>query len=74
MRDHVAAALRDGVLQDLLAVSMLINAAHAQLPDRGPERTHELLEHAQETLRTDLDALRILIAALDRAAPVRDQP
>lgn len=67
VRDPIAAALRDGVLQDLLAVSMLLSAASARVGGKGAEPLHALLGDARETLQNDLAILRALIAALDAA-------
>ncbi len=71
LRDPLAAELRDGVLQDLLAVSMLITAARSPLHGAGCERAATLLDDARAMLQEDVAQLRGVIGALDRAGADR---
>jgi signal transduction histidine kinase len=60
----LARELRDGLLQDLLAVSMLIEGARARAEERDTTTTHELLGEAETTVREDVRAVRALITRL----------
>jgi len=77
----VAHQLRDGVLQDLLAVSMLIEAARRDLrlaaaeehegSDESPpasSRVEALLERTALTLQTDIETVREVIDRIRRSA------
>jgi hypothetical protein len=60
---HTAATLRDGLLQDLIAVSMMLKDVERSLsPDDEPG---PLLKRAAITLEDDLAHLRQLIRALE---------
>lgn len=68
---YVAYELRDGLLQDLVAVALLIEAARRALRDGEPdaqERSDALLAQAAEALEADLSALRSVIDRLRPAA------
>lgn len=65
--DELACALRDGLLQDLLAVSMLIEGARRHVEDEGEAEAHELLSEASATVRANVSMVRMLITRL-RAA------
>lgn len=61
---NLAWQLRDGLLQDLVAVGMLIEGARRAIRDEdSAERVDVLLRHAAEALSGDLDDVR---AAIDR--------
>ena len=61
---QLATELRDTLLQDLVAVSLMIRIAHDQPADGLDART--LLEGADAVLRSDLQQLR---AVIDRLGP-----
>ncbi len=61
--------LRDGVLQDLVAIGLLIEAARGALRAGAPlEDVDAILTRAQATARCDLDQLRSMIDRLKLAA------
>jgi signal transduction histidine kinase len=68
-QSRLAAELRDGLLQDLLAAGMLVTAARRALPD-GPDAAGvgTLLEQSARTLDADVERVRALI---DRLGPIR---
>lgn len=57
---QLATELRDTILQDLVALSMMVKFAQAR-PEAGE---HQLLQSAESILKTDLDQLRLVIARL----------
>lgn len=61
-RHHLALELRDGILQDLLAVALLVQGARRGVPDGSPEAA--TLDLAAERLVTDIEELRGLIRRL----------
>ncbi len=66
---YLAYELRDGVLQDLIAIGLLIEAARAALRAGAPAaEVDAVLARAQTTARGDLDALRTMIDRLKPAA------
>jgi signal transduction histidine kinase len=67
--DYLAYRIRDGALQDLVAISMLIEAARCALR-RGaePQMVEDLLARAHEAAERDLTELRAVIDALRPAA------
>lgn len=66
---YLAYELRDGVLQDLVAIGLLIEAARGALRAGAPvEEVEALLARAQVTARGDLDQLRSMIDRLKPAA------
>lgn len=66
---HLAYELRDGVLQDMVAIGMLIEAARGALRAGAPvEEVDAILGRAQAATRCDLDHLRSMIDRLRRAA------
>lgn len=64
---ELAYNLRDGLLQDLLAVSMLLEGAGADVDAHEAERASAILREANVTVRADIHVVRALIARL-RAA------
>ena len=66
---HVATELRDSLLPDLLAVSILVRTLRSRLtPDALDEGTGALLESASSALETDVSQVRSLIDVLVQAA------
>ena len=66
---YLAYELRDGVLQDLVAIGLLIEAARGALCAGAPhEEVDALLVRAQTTARGDLDQVRSMIDRLKPAA------
>lgn len=66
---YLAYELRDGVLQDLVAIGLLIEAARGALHAGAPmEEVEALLVRAQTTARGDLDQVRSMIDRLKPAA------
>ena len=66
---YLAYELRDGVLQDLVAIGLLIEAARGALRAGAPhEEVDALLVRAQTTARGDLDQVRSMIDRLKPAA------
>jgi signal transduction histidine kinase len=66
---YLAYELRDGVLQDLVAIGLLIEAARGALRAGAPvEEVDTLLVRARTTARGDLDQLRAMIDRLKPAA------
>jgi signal transduction histidine kinase len=62
---QTAATLRDGLLQDLIAISiMLKDVSRSMSPGDEPE---SLLQRAAVTLEDDLAELRLLIRSLEDA-------
>lgn len=65
----VAFELRDGLLQDLIAVGMLVEGARNALRDgQSAENVDALLELASTTIQCDMTAVRGLIDRLRGAA------
>lgn len=60
---QVATELRDGLLQDLLAVGLLVGALRQTEACRDP-RTGRLLERASAALDADVMRLRAMISQL----------
>lgn len=71
--DELARGLRDGLLQDLLAVALLIEGARARVDDHDAASARELLHDAGATVRADITTVRALIARL-READARPMP
>lgn len=69
MRDesHLAYELRDGLLQDLLAVGLLIEGARRALGAEGGE-ADALLERSARALQKDVATVRAMIDQLRLAA------
>lgn len=67
--DYLAYRLRDGVLQDVVAISLLIVGARQALRD-GAERgdVDALLVRAQHVANADLDEIRAVIDDLRAVA------
>lgn len=68
---YLAYELRDGLLQDLVAVGLLIEAARQALRDDDPDaqaRADALLAQAADAVEADLGALRAVIDRLRPAA------
>ena len=66
--DGTYEALRDGLLQDLIAVRVLIGQARPALPAEA-EALHDALDHATETLDDDIASIRAILDRLrDREA------
>jgi signal transduction histidine kinase len=66
---HLAYELRDGVLQDLVAIGLLIEAARTALNSGAPgQEVEALLDSAQTAAQTDLEVLRSMIDRLKPAA------
>ncbi len=57
---QLATELRDTILQDLVAVSMMVKFAQAK-PETSDK---QVLQKAESILRTDLDQLRLVISRL----------
>jgi signal transduction histidine kinase len=67
--NYLAYELRDGVLQDMVAIGLLIEAARTALRAGAPvEDVDALLQRAQSTAQGDLGALRSMIDRLKPAA------
>lgn len=66
MRPEVATELRDGLLQDLVAVGIIVSMARRSLNDGAAGEACSLLDSAQHTIETDLERLRSVI---DRLGP-----
>jgi len=66
---YLAYELRDGVLQDMVAIGLLIEAARIALRSGAPaEDVDAILARAQTTASTDLGELRSMIDRLKPAA------
>lgn len=66
---YLAYELRDGVLQDMVAIGLLIEAARTAIRSgASPRDVDALLERAQRTATTDLGELRSMIDRLKPAA------
>ena len=66
---YLAYELRDGVLQDLVAIGLLIEAARTALSSGvSPAEVDAILSRAQTTARDDLGVLRSMIDRLKPAA------
>ncbi len=66
---YLAYELRDGVLQDLVAIGLLIEAARAALRSDAPaEEVDAILARAQSAAQGDLESLRSMIDRLKPAA------
>ncbi|GMU40794.1 MAG: hypothetical protein AMXMBFR23_16600 [Chloroflexota bacterium] len=61
-RHHLAEELRDGLLQDLLAVALLIESARRGLRNGSPEAAS--LDLAAQRLVVDIEEVRSLIDRL----------
>jgi two-component system, NarL family, sensor kinase len=61
-RRRIAADLHDGVVQDLTAASLAVDAAVHEVDDRvAPPGTKSVLEEATETMRASIGTLRTLL-------------
>lgn len=66
---YLAYELRDGVLQDMVAIGLLLEAARMALRAGAPvEDVDALLQRAQSTAHGDLGELRSMIDRLKPAA------
>ena len=66
---YLAYELRDGVLQDMVAIGLLIEAARTALRAGAPvQDVDALLQRAQSTAHGDLGELRSMIDRLKPAA------
>lgn len=66
---YLAYELRDGVLQDMVAIGLLIEAARTALRSGASlDDVDAILVRAQTTARTDLGELRSMIDRLKPAA------
>ena len=66
---YLAYELRDGVLQDMVAIGLLIEAARTALRSGAPRSDVDaILARAQKTASTDLGELRSMIDRLKPAA------
>ncbi|MCK9495338.1 MAG: histidine kinase dimerization/phosphoacceptor domain-containing protein [Dehalococcoidia bacterium] len=66
---YLAYELRDGVLQDMVAIGLLIEAARTALRSGAPSNDVEaILDRAQQATRRDLGELRSMIDRLKPAA------
>ncbi|MGE3961281.1 MAG: histidine kinase dimerization/phosphoacceptor domain-containing protein [Dehalococcoidia bacterium] len=66
---YLAYELRDGVLQDMVAIGLLIQAARIALRSgASPVEVDAILARAQTTANTDLGELRSMIDRLKPAA------
>jgi signal transduction histidine kinase len=63
---EVATELRDGLLQDLVAVGMIVGMVRRSLDAGATDHACSLLDSAQQTIETDLEHLRSVI---DRLGP-----
>lgn len=61
-RHHLAEELRDGLLQDLIAVALLIESTRRGLRDGSPEAAS--LDLAAQRLGVDIEEVRSLIDRL----------
>ncbi|MDP2329052.1 MAG: histidine kinase [Dehalococcoidia bacterium] len=71
MPDHrstLALELRDGLLQDLIAASLMIEVARRALTDGTPAEAEERLATAASTIQSDIDEVRRIIARLQQRA------
>ncbi|MDA0815278.1 MAG: histidine kinase [Chloroflexi bacterium] len=67
--DRLECRLRDGVLQDIVAISMLIVGARQALHQGGdPREIDAMLARAQHAAEDDADKLRSMIDELRAAA------
>jgi signal transduction histidine kinase len=66
---YLANELRDGVLQDVVAIGLLIEAARTAIRAGAPAaHVDAILDRAQTTVHGDLEALRSMIDRLKPAA------
>lgn len=66
---YLAYELRDGVLQDLVAIGLLIEAARAAVRTGAPApEVDAILERAQRAASVDLKTIRSMIDRLKPAA------
>ncbi len=66
---YLAHELRDGVLQDIVAIGLLIEAARAALHANAPaEEVDAILDRAHTAAQSDLEVLRSMIDRLKPAA------
>jgi hypothetical protein len=61
---ELADSLRDDLLQDLLAVSMLIEGARTRVDGRKAPAAHGLLGEAGAAIRHDIETVSALISRL----------
>ncbi|MEX2445810.1 MAG: histidine kinase [Dehalococcoidia bacterium] len=68
--DRLSNRLRDQLLQDLVAVGVIVSTVRQALPDDpGLARAEEALATARNTIEGDLDLLRGVIGELRAAEP-----
>ncbi|MDO9444415.1 MAG: histidine kinase [Dehalococcoidia bacterium] len=71
MLDHrstLALELRDGLLQDLVATSLMIEVARRALPDGTSANARERLATAASTIQHDIEEVRRVIMRLQARA------
>jgi signal transduction histidine kinase len=64
MRPELATELRDGLLQDLVAVGMIVEVARRVLDGSDRAEMCSLLDSASQTIESDLERLRAVIDRL----------
>lgn len=67
-RSTLAVELRDGLLQDLIATSLMIEVARRALTEGTPAAAEERLASAASTIHRDIEEVRRMIARLQQRA------
>lgn len=68
LRSTLALELRDGLLQDLVATSLMIEVARRALTDGTPAEAQERLATAASTIQDDIEEVRRIIMRLQERA------
>lgn len=68
LRSPLAMELRDGLLQDLIATSLMIEVARRALADGPSAEAEERLATAARTVQRDIEEVRRVIAQLQQRA------
>lgn len=68
LRSTLALELRDGLLQDLIATSLMIEVVRRALPDGTSAEAEERLATAARTIQRDIEEVRRIIARLQQRA------